>query len=211
MDPERTRRTLANQKGTCVIQALLEGRFRISRQVHPEKMLLSNCLKSFLIPLTLIGYENISEILGYVYALFISRFLSNFGRGIMICRCWIPFGGFSCHLKRSLRKEIPDPRIPPLKRPGKSRQIYPSLVREMTQTFKTSEGPHIHEMTIPPRLQFSKSLPFSIRLHLYIYSTILHGPLCLKLFGDETSQHKPSPKIPPPTKTGMMMNNQQST
>ena len=70
------------------------------------------------------------------------------------------------------------------------------------------EGPHIHSDN-PSSVAILQVNTFSVRLHLYIYSTILHGPLCLKLFWGETSQHKPSPKIHPPRKNGM--NNQQST
>lgn len=79
--------------------------------------------------------------------------------------------------------------------------------RNRTISRLQKEGPHIHSDN-PSSVAILQVPTFSVRLHLYIYPTILHDPLCPKLFWGETSQHKPSPKIHPPTKNGM--NNQQS-
>lgn len=80
---------------------------------------------------------------------------------------------------------------------------------EKSHYFKTSEGRATHS--------FWQSLLGCNSPSQYFFSTasslhLLYHPSWSSLsqtFGVETSQHKPSPQIPPPTKNGM--NNQQST
>lgn len=68
------------------------------------------------------------------------------------------------------------------------------------------EGPHIHSDN-PSSVAILQVNTFSVRLHLYIYSTILHGPLCLKLLGLKLLNINLHPKSLPQLKMGWTTSN----